>query len=386
MKWRLMIFVILGLMLAVSAQARVKLVALPQREAVKIRLDNPEATLVQEERLLTLQQGSNQIDFSWKGVRIEPESIRIRPLDHPEKVRLISVSYPPDEDALVWQVYSEQAIEARVRISYLLSGIDRLLAYKAIADKQEEFLDFQSHLVLRNFSGEDFRAARCRLGFGQVFEMGIKNRATKRMLFLQEPNIPIKKQLVWDAAKKPHEPEKVKGNVGIPVKYVIQNSQKSGLGRNAFFPGKARIFQQDGHGSTIFLGEDRASFTPVGARMELAIGKSRDVTVTQRRMQTKNTDIRRDDDGNIQVYDQICRDKIEIKNFKDEQVSLTIIEHIKGQWQPIDFSHDYQRKDHATLHFKLELPAQGEETINMHYKLRNIFAQRYQAYNRVLLR
>ena len=41
------------------AQGRIKLVALPERAATVIRLDNPQATLIEEERVLTLQQGLN---------------------------------------------------------------------------------------------------------------------------------------------------------------------------------------------------------------------------------------------------------------------------------------------------------------------------------------
>jgi hypothetical protein len=46
------------------AQARIKLVALPERADTVIRLDNPRATLIEEERVLTLQQGLNKVDFS----------------------------------------------------------------------------------------------------------------------------------------------------------------------------------------------------------------------------------------------------------------------------------------------------------------------------------
>jgi RNA polymerase sigma factor (sigma-70 family) len=115
--------------------ARVKLVALPDRDAVTVRLDNPAATLVEEERVLTLQQGINKIDFSWQGVQIDENSIRIKVLSHPEQVTLLSVSYPPNEPALVWRIHSEEAVEEKVRISYLLAGIDRLVTYKALADK-----------------------------------------------------------------------------------------------------------------------------------------------------------------------------------------------------------------------------------------------------------
>ena len=73
-----------------QAQARIKLVALPERAATIIRLDNPAATLIEEERVLTLQKGLNKVDFSWKAVSINgcdsvvtPKTIaalRIRPL------------------------------------------------------------------------------------------------------------------------------------------------------------------------------------------------------------------------------------------------------------------------------------------------------------------
>jgi len=55
-------------------QARIKLVALPERAASVVRLDNPQATLIEEERVLTLQEGLNKVDFSWKGVSIDAVS------------------------------------------------------------------------------------------------------------------------------------------------------------------------------------------------------------------------------------------------------------------------------------------------------------------------
>ncbi len=62
---------VIGLVVLFGAgviQARIKLVALPERAATVIRLDNPNATLIEEERVLTLQKGLNKVDFSWKGV------------------------------------------------------------------------------------------------------------------------------------------------------------------------------------------------------------------------------------------------------------------------------------------------------------------------------
>ena len=151
-----LIAIMLVLACAAVTQARIKLVALPERAATVVRLDNPTATLIEEERVLTLQKGINKIDFSWKGVSIDADSIRLSVLEHPDKVILLNVSYPPDEAALVWEINSDKDYAEKVRISYLLSNIDRLITYKAIADKAETAVDLKSYLVLRNFSGEDF--------------------------------------------------------------------------------------------------------------------------------------------------------------------------------------------------------------------------------------
>ncbi|MCD6393526.1 MAG: hypothetical protein J7M40_08460, partial [Planctomycetes bacterium] len=211
--------IVIGLLLisSTTARARIKLVALPERAATVIRLDNPSATLIEEERVLTLQEGLNKVDFSWNGVSIDADSIRLAVLDHPDSVRLLNVSYPPNEAALVWQISSNGDYAETVRISYLLRNIDRLITYKAIADKPETAVDLKSYLVLRNFSGEDFDQAKVLLDYGEAFEQGIKHEETKRMLLLKADSVPIEKVWTFDAAKLPWDPEKLENkNVGIP--------------------------------------------------------------------------------------------------------------------------------------------------------------------------
>ena len=385
MKTRIMLAgaLMLGL-ICTGALARVKLVALPDRDAVTVRLDNPAATLVEEERVLTLQKGINQIDFSWQGVQIDENSIRIKVLSHPEQVTLLSVSYPPNEPALVWRIHSQEASEEKVRISYLLAGIDRLVTYKALADKAETQVDLKSYLVLRNFSGEDFDSARCLLDYGDAFTTGLRHEETKRMLFLDKKAVPIQKEFTWDAAQKPHDPEKVSGNVGIPVEYVIRNDEESLLGEHALWGGKARIYQDDGHESTIFLGEDLGEYAPVGEKMKLYIGDSRDIVVTQRRADTKRQNIRRDKNDNIEVYDELITATVKVENFKDQDATLTVVEHISGQWEPVEFTHDYERVNHSRLEFRLTIPAGEEVEIRMQYRLLNVFAQnQWTRYNNV---
>ena len=95
------------------AHARIKLITLPVRERVEIQLDNPNATLVEEERIVPLVKGENQVDFSWANTQIDSESIVFRVIapvgEKNLDVKVLSVSYPPNEASLVWAVGSSDS-------------------------------------------------------------------------------------------------------------------------------------------------------------------------------------------------------------------------------------------------------------------------------------
>ncbi|MEI6891735.1 MAG: hypothetical protein V5783_06140 [Pontiella sp.] len=362
--------------LIATSSARIKMVALPERGSTDIRLDHPQATLIEEERILTLQQGINQVDFSWKGVNIDSDSIRLMVLGSEHDVTLLNVSYPPNEQALVWEISSPTAKEQNVRISYLLSYIDRLVTYKLVANPSETHVDLNSFLVLRNFSGEDFENARILLDYGEAFERGIQHEETKQMLFLKVGEIPIEKIWTFDAALLPWDPEKENGNVGIPVSYKIANTKANGLGRFALNSGKVRVYQNDGSGGTIVLGEDRIERVPVGEEMEVYIGESRDIVVTQKKMNEKKINLRKNNKGEMVLYDTDELITATLENFKDSPALLTLIQHIEGQWDMAECNMEYELVDASTLKFEIELPANGKKEFKMHYHRRNIHDDR----------
>ena len=343
-----------------------------ERTATLIRLDNPQATLVEEERILTLQKGINRVDFSWKGVSIDADSIRLTMLSHPAQVFLLNVSYPPNEAALVWEISSAGAWEEKVRVSYLLAGIDRLITYKAFADKDEHRVTLKSHLILRNFSGEDFRDAVTLLDIGGRFKIDISNEETKQLRLFEKNDVPLTKVWKFDAGVQPWDPRNLSQNVGIPVFYRIENNRKSRLGKFSLAEGKVRVYQEDGQGSTIFLGEDNMKFVAVGEKAEILIGDSRDILVTQHRMQEKKINVRRNKKNEVVLYDTDEIIKAEIENFKDQPAVLTLIEQIPGQWEMKKCNFEYILKDAFTLVFEIALPPQGKKELEMHYQRRNV--------------
>ena len=197
--WVLGVAVLALAALAVSpAEARIKLVALPERGETIVRLDNPAATLIEEERVLTLQKGLNKVDFSWKGVSIDADSIRLRVLDHPDKVTLLSVSYPPNEAALVWQVASSGSGSARVRISYLLGNLSKSFNYRAVASNDERTLTLRQYMRLQNFANEEFGSTGLWAGFGTRFLKPIGINETKEMLMEKYEKVPVRKTYTSD--------------------------------------------------------------------------------------------------------------------------------------------------------------------------------------------
>jgi hypothetical protein len=345
------------LVLTTSVHARVKLVALPERARVVVSLTHPDATLVEEERVLTLQKGVNKVDFSWAGVNIDPSSIQIRMLGHPDKVLVLNTSYPPNENALVWEVSCPGAQEERVRISYLLSGLNRDIVYRAVAEPDEKTLTLRDYLRLRNDSGEDLTDAEIGVGYGPEFKKTIENGEILEMQTEKIDLLPICKILTWDAATLPWDPEYQKQTVGIPLSYVFTNSPPK-LGTHTLLPGKARIFIKTGE-SVAFTGEDWVQLTPVDRECKLYIGQSRDVKVTQRKVKDDRQNMRRNTGNNVVLWDTDEELKIEIENFKKDDANLVIVEHIPGYWKLGKSSHEFQRKDAFTIEYHLTLPKES---------------------------
>ncbi len=301
------------------AQAGVKLITLPARERVEIQLDNFNTTLVEEERIVPLAKGVNDVVFAWANTNIDKDSIQFRCLTDPDNIRVLSVSYPPGENALTWQISSPRAGSARVRISYIIGGLDKTFMYRAIASNDEKTLTLWQYIQLHNNANEAFGFAGMWAGFGDRLERPIGINETKRLLLAKFTDVRVKKTYTADLASHGYL-DAAKKQIRIPMHYVLTNDEKHGLGRFPLMPGKARIFQDDGHGTVAFLGEDWASFTPRDDEVSLYLGVAKDIVVKR----TIDRRTRKRVLGQLYDYDIIV--KYEIENFKDQSVVLDLAE------------------------------------------------------------
>lgn len=349
-----------------TALGRVRLVTLPPRETVRLDLAHPGESLLEEERTLLLEAGVTQVEFSWQGVSIDPSTILLEPLEHPGEVEILAVRYPPGENTLVWDVKSPRARTERARVSYLLGGIGREASYRAVADTREENLAWREYLLMRNGSGERLENLNVALaappagGEGGFQADLLANESRERLV--GRTRVGFRKVLVWDAATRPHDPSRQDRNVGLPIRYLYTNDEAHGLGRSLLSAGKIRLYQEDGRGTTAFLGEDRAEAVAVGAEGEFGVGESRDVVVTRKHLSTNRTREIGGTGNRAVLWDERQVIEMTVENFKNAPVAVRLLDHFAETWRVVDSSHPWTRPDDGTLRWDLSLSA-GDSTV-----------------------
>jgi len=156
--------------LGAESFAAVDLVTIPRREGVQLTIYNSEdITMVRENRLLTVKQGINRIQFTWANTLIDPTSIDFRILDHADRVDLIDTTFPSGRnDALQWNVKSQMAGKIPVEIRYFTSGITWKADYVGIANEDETELKLTGYVRVINNSGELYDNAQTRMVVGTI--------------------------------------------------------------------------------------------------------------------------------------------------------------------------------------------------------------------------
>ena len=380
---------------ATAEGSRVRLTSLPPREHVEIQLDHPTATLVAEERIVPLVEGRNQIDFAWADqIGIDPQTMVFQVLHaqdgQPLTTHVLSVSSPPNENALVWEVSADRAAAARVRISYLLEGLSSHFHYRALADENEQTLRLSQYVRVENLAGEAFGPSHVHFSFADVISRPIGSDETREMLVQRYEDVPIEKTFTAHVHEFGYldEPQK---RLRVPMHYLIHNDEDHALGQRPLPFGKVRVFQHDGRGSTAFLGEDWGEHTPVTQTMRLYLGLAQDVQVKRRIMEREEQEVA----GNLSHYDIVVR--YEIENFRDQPTALDIVEQVKklreeagihGQQEPewevlqgttFDSRPDPERTDQATLVHRVELPArEGDAAEPIIHELHIRFANEWE--------
>jgi len=338
---------IVGLLTTV-ADARIKLTTLPERETVRVDIQNGRFTLVEEERTVNLQQGRNQVDFSWANIGIDKDSIVFRVIKADGEVNVLNTNYPPGENALYWTVSAQNAGPAVIRISYLIGNMFGQPSYQGIVENDEMSMLLQVYMTVTNTSGESFGQCTVQPGVGKTKVQYFNNGERKRMLAATLAEVPIEKRYVFDPTIDQSRTR---------MYYRMINDEPNSMGQFPLPRGKCRLFIKepksggDSVRSQAFLGEDWAAYTPLFAPLDLYVGVAQDVKVERFTMQPENGPAGVQDiikcerilvDGKKATTEprfrhERTRYRYRLQNFKTKagepiSVPLTIKEHVDGEW------------------------------------------------------
>ena len=347
MKFKMVLALVILVAATQVAQARIKLTTLPERETVRIDIQNGRFTLVEEERTVSLQAGRNQVDFSWANIGIDKDSIVFRVIEADGEVNVLNTNFPPGENAVYWTVSAENAGPAVIRISYLIGNMSGLPSYQGIVENDEKSMLLQVYMTVTNTSGESFGECTIQPGVGKTSVGYFNNGERKRMMAAKFESVPIEKRYVFDPTID---------QASTRMYYQLLNDKDNRMGEFPLPYGKIRLFIKEGSGgdevrSQAFLGEDWAKYTPLFAPMDLYVGAAQDVKVERFQMQPeegpeavtdKLTCKRITLDGKTsetepRFQNLRTRFRYRLQNFKTEKgepvtVPLTLKEQVDGEW------------------------------------------------------
>ncbi len=171
----------------------------------------------------------------------------------------------------------------------------------------------------------------------------VRDNETKQLSLFAPAEVTTKKIFTFDGAR---DGKKVRVNL------EFKNSKEAGLGI-PLPKGKIRVMKTDEDGSLEFIGEDQIDHTPKNEKVRVYLGNAFDI-VGERMVKDHR-----------KVTKMITEEDIEVslRNRKEEPVTITVIEHIWGDWEIRNASAEYRKKDAYTAEFDVRVAADQEVTL-----------------------
>ena len=178
----------------------------------------------------------------------------------------------------------------------------------------------------------------------------IAENQTKQVVMLTGVGIGVKKEYRFGGITNGYT--SVMGDralVNASVRISFSNTEAGGLGM-PLPKGIVRVYKNDSKGQAIFVGEDRVEHTPKGEDVTLTLGEAFDVTARAR--QTELSKI------SNKVYESAY--EVEFKNAKNEEVEVTLVEAVPGDWKVLRESVAGTKINAQQMQWKIKIPANGK--------------------------
>jgi len=173
--------------------------------------------------------------------------------------------------------------------------------------------------------------------------------------------VPVEKQLIYYGAA-----DYYRNAYGMPISnqkvavYLeLKNSKDNRLGI-PLPKGKVRVYKADASGSQQFIGEDWIDHTPKDERVKIKMGNAFDVV--GERIQK---DFRKLGGSLYEVEWEIS-----LRNHKQEDQTVTVIEPVPGDWQVLHSTHVFEKVEAHTLRYRIPVPKEGAAKLTYRVRIR----------------
>jgi hypothetical protein len=134
--------------------------------------------------------------------------------------------------------------------------------------------------------------------------------------------------------------------------------------------GRVRVLMEDDRDSTLeFMGEQQIGHTPAGQRLDVTTGDAFDLT-GERRV----SDFELDASG-LGMSETV---RVHLRNDGDAKAIVRVREHLYRwtQWDIVESSQAYEKRDGDTIEFMVDVPADGEAVVS--YRVGYRWTERFQ--------
>jgi hypothetical protein len=283
---------------------------------------------------------------------------------------------------LLWTIDNSRAGKHDAEIGYLTSGIHWHAEYVGISSDDDTRLDLGGWVSIDNRSGASYPDARLKLVAGDVnrimpprFRKGaqtmmveaapptfeeksfyeyhmytlqgrttVANNQVKQISLFAPAAVAVGKEYSYDSQVNARK---------VGVHLVFDNNREAGLGI-PLPQGKIRVYKRDTDQSLVFIGEDHLDHTPKNETVRIFSGFAFDLVAerTQKERQTL---------GKTSWEESW---EIELRNSKDKDVMVMVIEPLRHDWEIISHSHAYEMKDANTLTFALRISGNNRAVVS----------------------
>jgi len=286
---------------------------------------------------------------------------------------------------LKWLLDTDRKGKHSIQLSYLTSGLNWSADYVAVVNNDDSRIDLTSWVTIENTSGASYRNAELKLIAGEVHRVSeagrppyptvekaeeapqfaeesffeyhmytlqrktdILNNQQKQVTLFKAENVSVKKEYVFDTGYY----FGYSGDNKIKTMLALENTEKNNMGM-PLPKGKIRVYKKDSDGKLQFIGEDMINHTPKDEKIRVYLGVAFDLVGEK-----KQTDYKRIGDNAAEISYEVS-----LRNHKDKDVVIAVIERVWGDWEIIKSSHNWEKEDAHTVVWYIDVPANGETVL-----------------------